>query len=381
MQVALTSSQRLAIGRLMVGDELSCTAWLISPHHLVTAGHCFNAQYGPAENDFVVGGAPDGARLPLTRVTKHPTLDVAVATLGAPADATVTPLELNTEAPDGTWVGQLAEVAGAGFGTSPASGVTYWPFDIVAVDATAVTIEGNALHGVCRGDSGGPFFKTFGTSPVTRVVALESAGDANCDGSSWGPRADRFAAWAAAQVSAPLPASSQPCEAGAPARCEGEVEWSCSNGWWHQIACGDTSRACGLKSAAEGFGCLPKACGTTDARGRCAAGVAQWCGPGGVETDDCAARGLGCGAGELGARCRSCTACGGVCVDLTQDASHCGACETQCGQAPCQAGVCVRAPVQVPAHSGCSSASGLPWSLALLLLLRSRRSGAQPRGR
>ncbi|WP_242395603.1 hypothetical protein [Anaeromyxobacter oryzisoli] len=35
------------------------------------------------------------------------------------------------------------------------------------------------------------------------------------------------------------------------------------------------------------------------------------------------------------------TACGGVCVDLQSDASHCGACGVSCGLGTCSAGACV----------------------------------------
>ncbi len=362
--VTLSASQRRAIGRLMVGDAMGCTGWLTSARHLITAGHCFNRDVGPGQTDFVVGGT----RWPLVAVTKHATLDVAVVTLGDLVDAT--PLELNTEPVDSSWVGEKLEVAGGGFGTLPSVGVAYWPFEVVSVEATRITILGSEAHGVCRGDSGGPYLKMFASGP--RVVALESQGEASCDGQNWGPRVDAFAQWATALMAEPAPELTR-CTAGEAARCEGDLASTCVDGWWRARDCAASERSCGFRNTAEGFTCLPKSCGAIDGRGSCRQGVASWCGPGGVESLACDAAGQGCGWSKTdeGFRCLPCTACDSQCVELQSDAQHCGACNTRC-EGRCEAGLCaVEAPVaRTDEPRGCSS-TGLqvPWGALVIWLL------------
>ncbi|MDP2275474.1 MAG: hypothetical protein Q8K32_32300 [Archangium sp.] len=373
--VLLSVSQQRAIGRLMVGDAMLCTGWASASRHLVTAGHCFNEQVTAGQVDFIPGGVAGDPRFPLVRVEKHPSLDVALVTLGVELPE-LTPLELNRDVADQRWVGQPLEIHGGGFGTSPMAGVTAGSFPLISVGPVLLTVGRSQTQGVCRGDSGGPFVRSFETAPFTRVVALVSAGAASCEGSTWGPRADVFSEWVMERMSAPLPALSEPCAVDTAPRCEGDVAWACVEGWWRPRECASTGSACGWRSESEGLGCLPAPCGALDGHGVCARGVAQWCGPGGPEQLDCAARGLGCGWDDGGVRCQPCDACGGQCVDLLNDAANCGACGTSCDGA-CEAGVCT-APVAEPEpepRGGCSVTGAPALCLLLSLALRQRGEG------
>jgi hypothetical protein len=372
--VALSPGEQRAIGRLRWGSETLCTGWAVSPRHVVTAAHCFGGPVGAGDVDFAPGAS--STRVPVMKVEPHPALDVALVTLGdALPAAEVTPLAMNDEAPTPGWVGAVVEVAGGGFGTPAAQGVGFRVLQIIELDATSVRVDAPDAPGLCRGDSGGPYLKTFPRAPVTRVVALESAGAASCEGPNWGPRVDGFAAWVRARLSDPPPTLPR-CEASTPSSCTGDVASSCVDGWWRSRDCAASQQACGFISASAGFGCLPSPCGALDGRGECGARGARWCGPGGPETLDCGARGLGCGfdVGAQGFRCLACDACDGRCVDLSRDALNCGACGLACGAAGCEQGLCRSAPPPVedgppatpPLEGRGCSASGAPGLLAAL---------------
>jgi hypothetical protein len=385
--VVLSPAEQRAVGRLLWGRETVCTGWAVSLRHVVTAAHCFGGPVGAADVDFAPGGS--STRVPVMKVERHPGLDVALVTLGdeLPA-AEVTPLSMNDEAPSPDWVGAVVEVAGGGFGTSAAQGVGFRVLRIVQVDSTLVRVDEASAPGLCRGDSGGPYLMTFPEAPVTRVVALESAGAASCEGPNWGPRVDGFQAWVKPRLEDPR-ATLPRCEASTASSCAGDVASSCVEGWWRSRDCSASQQACGFIDPAAGFGCLPSPCGGLDGRGECGARGARWCGPGGPETLDCGARGLGCGFDERaqGFRCLPCDACDGQCVDLTRDASNCGACGLECGDAPCERGLCrahhpeVDDPrrTSLPLRGrGCSS-SGAPGLLAALCWwLRRTTSGRSP---
>lgn len=376
VSVLLSLDEQRAVGRLMFGADTLCTGAMISARHVVTAAHCFNAEVGAGRVDFIPGGVVGDDRLPVIQVQKHPSLDVALVTLGAEVSE-VTPLVLNTDAPDDAWVGQPIELAGSGFGTAPSLGVGWGLFSVVSIQATQLTMDGDAAHNACRGDSGGPWFKRFAVAPVTRIVAVVSAGEASCDGANWGPRMDLAAAWIHEQLALQQPALSERCDGSSRARCSGDLSFSCVDGWWREVDCGASAQTCGWMN--DGFTCLPRACGATDSRGACTRGVASWCGPGGVETLDCGARGLGCGLSADGARCLECEACHGTCVELETDSRNCGACDRHCpSDATCSAGDCVFAPSTEPTRlpTGCSTTDST-WLLVLAYLARGRTKGGR----
>lgn len=169
--------------------DSACSAALISPNWIMTAGHCFhdgdrNRVSGPpryattARLGTVDTTDPNaGVTRSVVHVEQSPTNDIAVARLDAPVDG-ITPLELSTKAPA---KGQVLSFAGWGATTSsgPPSEQLYWgKVKISAVKPTTVLVKGHwpyADTSACPYDSGAPYFaQPAGSAPV--LVSVESGG-------------------------------------------------------------------------------------------------------------------------------------------------------------------------------------------------------------
>lgn len=279
--VVLTAGEQRAIGALLLAGGATCTAWLASNRHVITAAHCVSALPEARRYDVLW---PDGTLSPVATVALHASLDVAVLGLGAAADAT--PLAFSRGAL--TAAGTRVELAGAGVGNPAGRLVQFAPHLVTRVDPTELSIEGEGGSATCRGDSGGPLIAT-GDAGV-EVIGIASTGAADCSGRGQASRLDVAQAWLTAQLSQ-APPFVPPCTATAPT-CEGDVLVVCERGYARARPCLEEGRRCGWAGAA--MSCLSAACGEVDARGACAQATARWCGGGVLEELDCEAQGLSC---------------------------------------------------------------------------------------
>ena len=102
----------------------------------------------------------EAAVLPVAEIHLHESLDFALLYLGQSAQAqlgSVTPIPLNREPVDATWVGRIVDAAGYGLTLDVTrEGRFFAPLAISGVHDTTISVDGLGERGLCFGDSGGP---------------------------------------------------------------------------------------------------------------------------------------------------------------------------------------------------------------------------------
>jgi len=191
-----------------------CSAGLIAPQWIVTAGHCFRdvnriPVSGPPryQTTATVGVAdlsdPSAQVTAVTDVIQSPTTDVAVAKLARPIWR-VRPLRLSFTPPT---VGELVRLTGWGslsdVNPTPETHLRTGVFTIGSFTATTVAVDGDlpkADTSACVYDSGAPYFRE-GPGGEDTLVSVESTGPA-CPhtGDETTARIDNIANWILRQI-------------------------------------------------------------------------------------------------------------------------------------------------------------------------------------
>ncbi|MCO8270484.1 trypsin-like serine protease [Actinoplanes sp. TRM 88003] len=194
----------------------SCSGGLISPHWVLTAGHCFKDENDKrvsrtvADKTIATIGRADlkgkaGFTANVVEVRQHGDADVALARLDKAITA-ITPLKLNRKKPTD---GQKLRLAGFGLtsGTAKktASRLQTGQFEVTSVRKIELGVEGIAPRrttSACPHDSGGPYFTD--AKPAV-VVAVVSRGP-RCphSGADTSTRVDAIAPWILSVVGADL---------------------------------------------------------------------------------------------------------------------------------------------------------------------------------
>jgi secreted trypsin-like serine protease len=177
----------------------TCTAEVISPHLLITAGHCvvdfgpdarFGISSGGFRGDYAVKG---GYAHPDYVANPDPSLGHDIAVLITDQAMTETPLELNRSPLTADLVGQPVRMVGFGIVAADAdntSGVKrQTTTTLSSYDDGLLIFDNNGVHGTCEGDSGGPAFMMLGG--VEKIAGITSFGDSvDCTGSGYDTRID-----------------------------------------------------------------------------------------------------------------------------------------------------------------------------------------------
>lgn len=185
-----------------------CTGTVISPHVILTAGHCIEQVNNTSirfENEY---GDNTGPTIQATEVLRHPEYnsggkDIGLVAIGTAAPTT--PIPFNTTALE-SHIGEAVRIVG--FGVTSENGndsglkrqgdATL--FALLTENGGEVETT-NQPQGTCYGDSGGPNFMTIGGHEV--VAGITTTGTDICgSGYDIGTRVDAFADWIQTFVSA-----------------------------------------------------------------------------------------------------------------------------------------------------------------------------------
>lgn len=298
--VPLSEQQQRAVVYL----DMGCSGTLISDQVVLTAHHCTDGQR--ASGVRVAFGPDDSNPLwscGVSEIINHSSLDLALLVLDQrPVEhVDVMPIPINTLELDSTWIGEHVEAAGFGL-TSPAGGADGRFFvaePIYALGSTTLSVNGEGIHGVCFGDSGGPVMGLVGEGAV-RVLGALSHGDSSCTGIDVFTRVDPAVSWIEDQTGMTPSLGPVACGSITPVgRCESEQRRAiyCSQDLLQRDDCEAQGMQCGYDVNAQGYRCMAPGtdpCQGLDGLGRCDEYVSRWCVDGVVQQFDCGACRMSC---------------------------------------------------------------------------------------
>jgi hypothetical protein len=205
------------------------------------------------------------------------------------------------------------------------------------LDTWFASVDGEGVHGLCGGDSGGPLLGTFGGE--TRVVGDLNGGALSCVGVDDYARLDTQIDWIRSVIGSPANCGTI-TEAGT---CNGNVALYCDSDRLKSEACGP-EHLCEPGAVNGHAGCVENtSCGDLTETGICDAQTARWCDndeaqeqacqPGQTCAFSASAGGnrcltSGCGDVPPGGECRGSIA--RVCVDQSPYEVDCAACGMVC---------------------------------------------------
>jgi hypothetical protein len=216
-------------------DAAICTVAVVSPHVLLTAGHCLYETAGAPYGIFLGPSNPIVDPRKLLRVATtafDPALDDAHTELGhdlgvvvLASPLPVAPLPMNRTALGNDVVGKAARYVGYGANQGVAqtgTGIKRQATAPVAEVSRVLLRTGPGMRPICTGDSGGPMLMDLGHGEVIVGVASFSD-DPNCLRSSYFQRLDTQLDWVDQQIRKydPDAGSVVPADAGAPLLLDG----------------------------------------------------------------------------------------------------------------------------------------------------------------
>jgi secreted trypsin-like serine protease len=189
--------------------DSSCSAALVAPRWVITAGHCFRTADGryvsrlvAARTTATIGRADldsaDGHEVDVVAVRQAKNADVALAELGTPV-TDITPLRIGTMPPA---AGEMVRLTGYGLTSDAESARTRrlqtGQFVVDRVGDSLLETSGrdpSRETSPCRHDSGGPYFTERPGEPPVLVAVVSSGPGCPHTGADFSARTDNLSGW------------------------------------------------------------------------------------------------------------------------------------------------------------------------------------------
>ncbi len=293
-----------------------CSGTLISDNVVMTAVHCTENNNG--DYFYAIFGQDDNnptLSVRAVRKHEHPTLDLALLELEyAPSQRIdVTPIPIPYEGLEASQAGMTLEQAGYGQTEQGGGRGRFFVaerFDGFSSNNDNLVVNGEGRHGVCFGDSGGPALRLMPNGEV-RVLGALSHGDSSCVGRDNYARAFVAKGWIEDRVGLtpgpngnnnPNDPIGDPGNGDQIGGCNGlDLAGSCNDDNRTAVWCENNrirvescqgGDMCGWDGATNGWRCIEQqadSCGGLTHRGRCNAGVLEFCNEGSMNTRTCGA--------------------------------------------------------------------------------------------
>jgi V8-like Glu-specific endopeptidase len=194
-------------GNLTGGEVALCTGEVISPHVILTAGHCttgkgpYNIYLGDNINE--IRGATDllpgtAHTQPMYSMNVIDNYDIGLIVLDNPIDASITPIPFNKSTDPNTLMGQPVRFIGYGStGSTSPSDTSAGTKRTVSTTLTKVQPRlldfTDSRHATCEGDSGGPALMSIdGVDTIVGVTSFGGESQTGCIGGGEDTRVDLY---------------------------------------------------------------------------------------------------------------------------------------------------------------------------------------------